>query len=110
MDTPPREFQEGYCKGFNDALAMLERNRSHYRRLLGQPDMSQDDVLKWIYSRPWKDSGSHRTAPRRLDHPPGEPQVGPPAIESVDLYLMPGIKSCSVSDDGQIVMNMPSWR
>jgi hypothetical protein len=99
---PSRDHQEGFCKGFMYAMQMIERNRDHYRKLLGQPEMTHADVLKWIYSRPWRDSGTHRTAPRRMDQPPGEPEVGPPAIESIDLYLMPGISGCSVGEDGQI--------
>lgn len=107
---PSREHQEGYCAGFMAAMAMIQRNRVHYRSLLGRPEQSQAEVLRWIYSRPWRDEGAHRTAPRRLEQPPGEAQIGPPAVESIDLYLVPGIVSCVVNDDGSIEMAPLIWQ
>lgn len=106
LSAPSIEHPASYCQGFNAALEMINRNRDHYRALLGRPKMSQAEVLKWIYSLPWRDEGAHRTAPRTLGLPPGEPQIGPPDVESIDLYLMPGISKCSVGSDGNITYEM----
>lgn len=82
---------ESYCQGFNYAVKMIMDNRDHWRALLGEPKMSHSDVVKWIYSLPWVDDATHRTAPRRLDQPSGIPQIGPDAIASADLYVFPGV-------------------
>lgn len=95
-----------WCDGFNQAIEMIKTNRDHYRALLGAPTMSQEEVLLWIYSRPWRDDATHRTAPRRLGQPDGEPQIGPAALESVDLYLIPVIAGCSITPDGKIELKM----
>lgn len=99
----------GWCTGFNTALEMISRNRDHYRALLGAPKMSQEDVLRWIYSKPWRDDATHRTSPRRLDQPSGTPEIGPPAIESIDLYLLPAVTGCEVTADGKIQFKFLEW-
>ena len=89
--SPPAgtpDYRSGWCDGFNAAFDQLQHNREHYRSLLMQPKMSPDQVIDWIYARPWIDGPTSHTAPRTLDQPSGEPQVGPGPIESVDLYLM----------------------
>lgn len=109
FDPKPKD-PESYCQGFNEVLAIMDRSRAHWRALLRQPKMSQVEVLKWIYSRPWRNDDTISTAPRTLDPPAGNPQPGPPAIESADLYLIPGIIKCSVKPDGSINMEMPDFR
>jgi hypothetical protein len=114
INTPDAEaspdYKSGYCQGFTAALEMLRSNRKHYRDLTGQPSMSQEEVLRWIYSRPWLDGTVYRTAPRRIDQPSGRAMIGPPPIESIDLYLIPAIKGCVLSDAGQVTFEMLDWR
>lgn len=82
------DYKRGWCAGYGMAVEILNRNRDHWRSLIGAPKMSHDEVIKWIYNRPWIDGPTLRTAPRRLDQPEGVPENGPPAVESVDLYMM----------------------
>lgn len=81
---PSKDFAAGWCAGDDAARKGMLENRNHWRQLLGLPQKSNEEVIKWIYSKPWVGS----LAPRRIVQPEGAPQFGPPLIESVDLYVI----------------------
>ncbi len=78
------DFQAGWCAGYMVAQQESIHNRDRWRDLLDLPKMTHDEVIKHIYSHHWIGS----MAPRMLDPPDGEPQVGPPIDETVDLYVV----------------------
>ncbi len=84
MIPTPNDFEVGWCAGYAAAQQVSMQNRDHWRDLLGLPKRTHDEVIKEIYSRHWIGS----MAPRTLDHPNEEPQVGPPLDETVDLYVV----------------------
>lgn len=91
-------YADGYCRGFMDAMRVIQRNRAHYRQLLGLPEMSQADVLWKVYARPPGDVSDSTIG--IVERTTGV------LAEGIDLYLVPAIVGCSVGDDGQITYEM----
>lgn len=77
--TPsPDEFnsqwspRRAWCEGAKAMVESVERNRDHWRQLLGQPKLTVDQVLRPIY-----EDGSPTTV-----------------VSSVDLYVVPPPITC----------------